>query len=161
MGTTTSRSAVRGITLIELMIALVVIGVLAAVAYPSFQSQVRKSRRSEAFTALAQLQQAQERYRSGQPGYADNTLLTAAPTASPPGLGLAATTPSNYYDIAIVSVDSDGTGYIAKADAHSGTSQASDSGCTTLVVSMYRGQVTYGAGSTTRPLSDSNKCWAR
>jgi type IV pilus assembly protein PilE len=161
MGPSTSRTASRGFTLIELMIAVVVIGILGAIAYPSFQSQVRKSRRSEAFGALAQLQQAQERYRSGQPQYADNTLLTTAPSASPPGLGLAATTPSNYYDIAIVSVDSDGTGYIAKADARSGTSQASDSGCTTLVVSMEKGQVTYGAGSTTRPLGDTNKCWAR
>jgi type IV pilus assembly protein PilE len=146
-----------GFTLLELLITIAVIGILAGVAYPSFQNQLRKSRRAEAFTALAQLQQAQERFRSGQPQYADN--VTATPSATPPGLGLQATTSSGYYTIAIAS--SGASGYIATATANSGTSQANDSGCTLLAVQMLAGQVTYGSGSTTSPLTDSNRCWAK
>src|SRR5438477_4748220 len=122
MGSSTSHPAHRGFTIIELLIVVVVLGVLATIAYPSFQNQIRKSRRSEAFTALAQVQQAQERYRSGQPQYADNSVLTASPSASPPappGLGLQATTPSGYYDIAIAGTPND-FDYIATATAHSG-----------------------------------------
>lgn len=160
MGPSTSRDANRGFTIIELMIAVVIVGVLVAVAYPSFMNQMRKSRRSEAIAALAQLQQAQERYRSGQPQYAPNSVLTASPSATPPGLGQQATTPSGYYDIAVADTPSD-VDYIATATARSGTSQADDSGCTLLVVQMYKGQVTYGSGSTATPLTDANKCWAR
>ena len=38
----------RGFTLLELMIAVVVVAILASVAYPSYQAHLRKSRRAEA-----------------------------------------------------------------------------------------------------------------
>lgn len=42
------RRSAAGFTLIELMIAVVVVAILAAVAYPNYSEQVRKSRRAEA-----------------------------------------------------------------------------------------------------------------
>jgi len=50
----------QGLTLIELMIAIAIIGVLAAVAYPLYTEQVKKTRRSDAKTSLAELAQLQE-----------------------------------------------------------------------------------------------------
>ena len=44
----------KGMSLIELMIVVAIIGILAAIAYPSYQSQIRKSRRTEAKVALEQ-----------------------------------------------------------------------------------------------------------
>ena len=42
------RRAVRGFTLLEVMIACAIVGVLAAIALPAYQSQVRKGNRSAA-----------------------------------------------------------------------------------------------------------------
>lgn len=42
----------RGFTLIEVMIAVVIVAILVAVALPAYQNSIRKSRRSEAFAAL-------------------------------------------------------------------------------------------------------------
>jgi prepilin-type N-terminal cleavage/methylation domain-containing protein len=51
----------KGFTLIELMIAVVVIAILAAIAYPSYQDSVRKSRRADAKSALMEHAQFMER----------------------------------------------------------------------------------------------------
>jgi type IV pilus assembly protein PilE len=42
----------KGFTLIELMVAVAVIGILAAVAYPSYMEHVRKTRRVETQTLM-------------------------------------------------------------------------------------------------------------
>ena len=59
----------RGFSLIETMIALVVVSVLAGLAYPSFLQLLRKARRGDAIMALLDLQQAQERWRANAPSY--------------------------------------------------------------------------------------------
>ncbi|MBK7458565.1 MAG: prepilin-type N-terminal cleavage/methylation domain-containing protein [Betaproteobacteria bacterium] len=60
------RETASGFTLVELMIAVVIVALLASIALPSFMDSIRKSRRSEAFAALSAVQQAQERWRGKQ-----------------------------------------------------------------------------------------------
>jgi type IV pilus assembly protein PilE len=145
-----------GFTIVELLIAVVIVGVLAAVALPSFFNQIRKGRRSEAFAALAAVQQAQEKWRSSNPQYATNTQLTAAP---PDGLGLTSGTPTGYYTVVLGSTSD--TAYTATATAVSGTSQGNDDGCQVLSVRMQGGNLSYGSGSSSADYADPKRCWAR
>lgn len=53
-----------GVTLIELLIVLVIMGILASVAHASYKEYIIKARRTEGKAALLQLLQQQERYYS-------------------------------------------------------------------------------------------------
>ena len=56
-----------GVTLIELMTVVVVIGILAAIAVPSYRSYLLRANRTDAKRALLQVQAAEEKYYlSGQ-----------------------------------------------------------------------------------------------
>ncbi|MDM0086800.1 MULTISPECIES: type IV pilin protein [unclassified Variovorax] len=79
-----TAATVRGFTMIELMIALVVIAILAAIAYPSYLDAVRKGWRAEARAALLQEMQQQERFYTQRARYRDTVF------ASDSGLGAGA-----------------------------------------------------------------------
>ncbi|MDR1853643.1 MAG: prepilin-type N-terminal cleavage/methylation domain-containing protein [Azoarcus sp.] len=52
----------RGFTLIEILIALVVVAIIAAVAVPNYQRQIMKTRRAAAAVCLMELSQWMERF---------------------------------------------------------------------------------------------------
>lgn len=52
----------RGITLIELMIVVVIVGLLAIIAYPNYRSFVERAKRNEAKAALLKVATNQERF---------------------------------------------------------------------------------------------------
>ncbi len=51
-----------GFSLLELLVALAIVGILASVAYPSYQDSVRQANRSDAIAELQGILAAQERY---------------------------------------------------------------------------------------------------
>jgi len=61
---------VAGFTLIDLLIAMVIVAILTAIAIPSYQSYIQQSRRADAKTALLDLAAREERYLTLNPaGY--------------------------------------------------------------------------------------------
>lgn len=64
-------NAARGFTLIELMIAVAIIGILAAIAVPQYRDYVTRSRLADASTGLATMRAQMERYYQDNRTYAD------------------------------------------------------------------------------------------
>jgi type IV pilus assembly protein PilE len=96
------RVSGRGFSLIELLVAVVIVGILAAIAYPSFTAFVGQSRRTDATIALTQMTATLEKF---------NTTCTRYPTVAEffavggtynncTGVGGKATTTDGYYAIA-------------------------------------------------------------
>jgi type IV pilus assembly protein PilE len=122
----------RGVTLVELMVVVAVIGTLAAIAVPTYRRYLIRSQRSEAKIALMQLQTAQEKFYLQNNAYTNN--ITNATNGTPPGLGLQATSETGKYDIAITTFPADGQSYTATASPRTGGGQTDDTQCVNFTI---------------------------
>lgn len=98
------RGKIGGVTLIELMIVIVVVGILATIAYPSYLNSVRKSRRADGIAALTNVQLAQEKLRASCPYYGQNlggANNVCGADAAASTLKVPATSPDGHYAITV------------------------------------------------------------
>ena len=100
----------RGFTLIELMIVVVVVAILAALAIPAWQRYVYRSRRPDGQELLIRIAQAEERYYTNYNSYA--AKLSSLGYPSDP-----ATSEHKYYTatVTLPAGSSAGTAFIATA----------------------------------------------
>lgn len=112
-----------GFTLMELMIAMVIMGILASIAYPAYMNSVQKARRTDALTVLAQDQIILERC------YAQNFAYNAACAGLP---SFPQTSPQGYYSINISNLTA--STYTLTATAQG--PQAKDTTCASFSVNQ-------------------------
>lgn len=78
-----------GFTLMEMLMAVAIIGIIAAVAWPSYQEHVRQARRSVAQADLMELAQWMERRYSVNYNYTNAGANPALPFTQSPRTGTA------------------------------------------------------------------------
>ncbi len=131
----------HGFTLIELMIAVAIVGILAAVAYPSYQQFVINAGRAEAMAAVLDAANKQEQF------FSDNRAYTATIT----NLGISGTSESGLYTL---SATVDGQSFVITATPASGVAlQDTECGGFTINEVGVKGSTVTGA--------DIDKCWKR
>ena len=132
------RKRMRGVTLIELLIVVVVIGILAAVAYPNYQEFAARAKRNEARAALLRLAINQERF------YLNNNTFTTVLS----DVGFAGSmTENGYYEIAVTAANA--SNFTATATYRHGGSEAGK--CLTFTID----------GRGVKTSSPDTDCWER
>ena len=93
---------VRGFTLIELMVTVVIVAILGAIAYPSYTSYVVKSNRAAVKSFMVAVANREQQYILDARVYGEvadnagfNTVL---------GMGAVPTETSNFYDVTVANV---------------------------------------------------------
>ena len=134
-----------GMTLIELMIAVVIVGILTMIAYPNYTSHVVKSRRGQATACLQEASQFMERFYT--------TNLRYDQTAGGTAVSLPVTSciqdMDGRYVISIGSVNANS--FVLRATPQ-GAQASSDTQCGTLTLSQSGARTVSGTGTT-------GTCW--
>lgn len=137
----------RGVTLIELMIVVVILSIIAAIAYPNFSRQARKAGRADATSSLLAIAAAQEKEYLKNNAYTNNMTLLGGTSSE-----------ANKYTLSVALTD--GGGYLAKAEPAEGSSQEGDKKCIELTIDHLGAKRSRSvSGENDEETVDSTGCW--
>jgi type IV pilus assembly protein PilE len=123
----------HGFSLIEMMIAVLIIAITTVVAIYLFSDQIKRGRRIDAVNALLSISLAEERYRSNNTTYGTLSQVW----------GGVATSAEGYYTLAISNVSA--TSYTITATGTGSQATDTESGgtdCSVLTLAMSSGTIT-------------------
>lgn len=145
------RHRQRGVTLIELIVVMIIVGILASVAIPSYRAYVIRSNRADAKDALLTLATAQEKYYLQCNTYA--TDFANATDCAAGQLNAPDVSKNGWYELAIEAGDA--IGFTIAATAAPGGNQANDGACNVFRITDrgVRTAETSGGGD------NSAECW--
>lgn len=148
-----NRSRAAGMTLIELLVAMAIVGLLAAIGYPSYTAYVRSSKRTDATrTLMADAQMLQRCYSQ----YFSYTNATAPCPASSPATSTSA---QGNYSITITipdpSASNPAPSYAITATPVSTSGQAYDTACASFTMESNGTQSATNSGGT----DNTQTCW--
>ena len=130
-----------GFSLIEVMIAVAILGIVASIAYPSYQSYLRDSRRADAEGVLIEMSQWMERQYTVNGRYDDGAgNAPALPIQKSPRDGTA-----THYVVSVSAVDTDS--FTLTATAQGGQTQEE---CGNLTLTQTGARGSSGPGT---------RCW--
>ena len=137
----------RGFTLIELVVAILIIAILGTIALSSYVNQSRKSRRTEARTALLDLAGREERNFSTRNAYSQ--LQDELGYSTVPGTPFPVTVGSGYYSVTVtVTAAVPGVSLATfSATATPLGDQLKDTACTSFTVNQTGAQSATGPGA--------------
>lgn len=110
-----------GFTLIELMIAVMIVGVISLYAFSNYQKSILKSGRAEAKAALTQTAAALEQWRFSHNTYVPTAVASVYTTSR-----YTPNTPNQFYTVAITAATNS---YTIKATPVSTGREAKDTDC--------------------------------
>ena len=141
----------RGVTLIELVVVMVIVGILAAVAVPTYRAYVMRSQRSDAKDAVLALATQQEKHYLQCNTYA--TAIDAATSCADGELQGADVSKNGWYGLAIDAADA--TSFSVSATAVNGENQYQDTECRTFTVDQAGVRTAEDAGGA----DNTDECW--
>lgn len=141
----------RGVTLIELIIVVIIIGILASVAIPSYRAYVMRSQRADAKDALLALATAQEKHYLQCNTYADAVALATDCAAGE--MNAPAASKNGWYALAIDAADA--VNFTLSATAVAGNNQFADTDCRVFRVTDRGVRTAENAGGG----DNSAECW--
>ena len=117
----------QGVTLIELVVAVVIVGILASIAVPSYRNYVLRANRTEGRAALLALATAQEKFYLQCNTYTTDLDPDAATDCGTGNLRFPSTSERGYYTITVTAADA--TGWSAEAEPAGNSPQGKDEKC--------------------------------
>lgn len=148
------QKASRGVTLIELVVVVVVIGILASIAIPSYRNYVMRANRTEARAALLALATAQEKFYLQCNTYTSALDPDADTACDPANLRFPTASERGYYTITVTAADA--VGWTAEA-APNGAPQSGDDRCQWLQLTSTGTKSAKNSGGT----DSTQECWSK